>query len=1186
MKLPRISRFNLPFFRNLQAFTAARTTTCAVLVLGFSTFAEGQVFLNPTGDPSAGSSSWAVAGRWSDGLAPSGDKDYVNNVLNQLLRTPNNSTSSTAFAGKSLTISNGATLLHKGAHNTTVTVSDLRLEDGGAVGVVDSGRTLTVDGNIAIGTGGGVFSVTQNLGTTMVIAAPVTGSTPLSKINAGTVRLDGNFSGYNGTFSVTAGGARLNSAFGGSVIASDNTTISGEAMITGNLTLGSGNTALNLTANGATPGSLGTMGDLTLNSVINVSLLDGFPATSAPFTILNYDGVLTGSAANFAIVNAATYRNPVLSVDTPKIITMSIGRESRTWTGENSTVWDINAAENWLEGDKRFFQADDVVFGDTGAGNVVITGVLTPSSITINSSSDYNFTAAAGNLIAGPGSLTKTGTGTASIGGSNTFSGGITVAGGTLRGNGFSQVFGANGQVITVLSGATLDMNGAMTAPRDFNGVIIGAGVGGAGAVVNNGATQGQGLGSLTLTGDAAIGGTAQWDVRPITADVPGKGFVNLAGFTLTKVGANNINFADLTAIADGSIHINEGSLTVARSIFSGAGAINVNSGTSLRFGNYTSGSFEKAINLADDSYIANSGANFTLASPVTVTGNTRIDTPSNSFTIANPITGTGNIEKTGTADLYIQAPIAHGGTTTLTAGRLFINSETSTVIATDTILGTGTLGFGRTGGNINTVYTLSGNSVFQGNFRVLAGIVEVPSVGTLGTLAPDPVDPVNLTLPKTIQMVNRGAGVHLNGTGGDIDLPVGYHFNISNDVPESPAIGNLAGDNTIRGNISINTGGGGGTLTVFGGSLTVTGNVSNVSTPRSVILGGTGGSGKITGVISNGSNSLGVDKNGPNTWILTGENTNSGPVTINGGTLQIGDGGATGTPGSGSVTNHGSLVINRSGELTLAGAISGTGSLTHAGPGLTILNVASSYTGDTLISNGTLSPSAASFDDQSTIRISGEGTLDLFHAQTDTVKSLVIDGVPQAAGLWGRIGSIAALNADFETDFITSDGLLNVTTGGSIATPFEEWAALLELPDGKDGPADDADSDGLTNLQEFAFDGNPLSGANDGKTVVKIAPVAGVPTLTLTLPVRAAVGAFSGGNAISATADGVTYLIEGSGGLATWLLEIDEVTGADATAIQAGLPALNSGWTYRSFRSPGPIATTDAEFLRAGVSE
>ena len=69
-------------------------------------------------------------------------------------------------------------------------------------------------------------------------------------------------------------------------------------------------------------------------------------------------------------------------------------------------------------------------------------------------------------------------------------------------------------------------------------------------------------------------------------------------------------------------------------------------------------------------------------------------------------------------------------------------------------------------------------------------------------------------------------------------------------------------------------------------------------------------------------------------------------------------------------------------------------------------------------------------------------------------------------------------------------------------------------------------------------------------------------------------------------TADGLFYKIQASDDWRAWTLAVTEVTGPDATAIQLGLPALNPGWTYRTFRSPGPVAGDPNEFMRAMISD
>ena len=101
------------------------------------------------------------------------------------------------------------------------------------------------------------------------------------------------------------------------------------------------------------------------------------------------------------------------------------------------------------------------------------------------------------------------------------------------------------------------------------------------------------------------------------------------------------------------------------------------------------------------------------------------------------------------------------------------------------------------------------------------------------------------------------------------------------------------------------------------------------------------------------------VTQIGTGTTILTGSNTYTGGTTISAGTLQLGNGGTTGSI-TGDVTDNGVLAFDRSDSVTFAGAISGTGGVTQIGTGTTILTGNNTYSGGTTISAGTLQAGSA----------------------------------------------------------------------------------------------------------------------------------------------------------------------------------------------------------------------------------
>lgn len=99
------------------------------------------------------------------------------------------------------------------------------------------------------------------------------------------------------------------------------------------------------------------------------------------------------------------------------------------------------------------------------------------------------------------------------------------------------------------------------------------------------------------------------------------------------------------------------------------------------------------------------------------------------------------------------------------------------------------------------------------------------------------------------------------------------------------------------------------------------------------------------------------VRQEGIGTTIFTNVHTYSGATTINKGTLQLGDGGTTGSITSDSiiVNQNGTLAFNRNNEYAYGGIISGKGFVIQQGTGTTIFTNAHTYIGETKIADGIL---------------------------------------------------------------------------------------------------------------------------------------------------------------------------------------------------------------------------------------
>ncbi|MEK7949933.1 beta strand repeat-containing protein [Luteolibacter soli] len=270
-------------------------------------------------------------------------------------------------------------------------------------------------------------------------------------------------------------------------------------------------------------------------------------------------------------------------------------------------------------------------------------------------------------------------------------------------------------------------------------------------------------------------------------------------------------------------------------------------------------------------------------------------------------------------------------------------------------------------------------------------------------------------------------------------------------------------------------------------------------------------------------------------------------------------------------------------GTLTTIDSIDGAGTTVTVNGGTLNLNGTNTYTGDTIVNAGSLSLGIASLPNGADVRLASGVNLNLAFTGTDTIDQLFIGGVEMALGTWGSPTSTATN----KSPLITGTGILNVTTG-PVGGAYDTWATATGLTEANKGKALDPDGDGMSNLGEFAFDSLPLAGASSGKIVSKIATIGGQQVLTLTLPVRTGAVFTGATEKTSQLIDGVVYRIQNSGNLLTFPLEVIEVTGADATAIQAGLPALTpgGGWAYRTFRAAGIVSSATKQFLRAKADE
>ena len=297
----------------------------------------------------------------------------------------------------------------------------------------------------------------------------------------------------------------------------------------------------------------------------------------------------------------------------------------------------------------------------------------------------------------------------------------------------------------------------------------------------------------------------------------------------------------------------------------------------------------------------------------------------------------------------------------------------------------------------------------------------------------------------------------------------------------------------------------------------------------------------------------------------ITGTDTYTGGTTLSSGTLQIGNGGTTGSI-TGNVADNSGLVFDHSDNITFAGVISGSGYLAQYGTGTLTLTNTNTYTYPTKISTGTLALSGSgSIADSIAVYLTG-GTFDISAASgTETIhdlaansgtlvklgtNTLVVDstGTYSSAGVMSGTGGLT-ITASSGGDGLTLSGT-NTFTG---ATTISSGTLALF------GSGSIANSSGVSIASGANFD---ISQTTSGATVNGLTGSGGyvyTGAQTLTVNVASGTDSFAGEISDSGGIHNVTGggLTKTGAGTLTLTGFFDNYTGA--TTISAGTLAVSA---------------------------
>lgn len=808
-------------------------------------------------------------------------------------------------------------------------------------------------------------------------------------------------------------------------------------------------------SNGA--GGIGIVGsnlDLTLNSFVSGGLAgDGFTRAaglqlggSNRLTLGMSGGVIgnvlitSGGSIEFAQGTDTTFAAPIAGAGSIS----KTGSGRLTLTGANSYAGGTSVDGGVLQ------VSSDSNLGAAAGGLIFNGGALattasfdTGRTVTLlgNGEIDVAATTKLGltGVIAGAGSMTKSGTGTLTLSGNNTYTGGTILLGGVVEVASDSNLGASSGGL--TFDGGILATTASFASGRTVTllvdgqiNVASGTELTLTGVLTGTGSIYNIGGGTLTLSGtnNYTGGTTINTGVLEVSSDSNlGASSSNLTfnGGTLATTASFDIGRA-ITLSANGEIDVATGTELGLTGVVTGAGALTKSGAGTLKLsGNnsYTGGtiinngvvSVSDVGNLGAGGITFNGGAlattaNFNIGNAILLSTNGAIDVATGTeFGVTGVVSGTGSITKTGAGTLRLSANNTYSGGTVLNGGSLEVSTNDSlgalsgalnfnggtlaTTASFDTArsitlsgngafnVATGTE-FGLTGtvsgaGSLIKsgagTLTLSGTNTYVGGTAINGGLLEVSSDNNLG--ASSGGLSFNGGTLATTASFDTSRMLMLSGTG-TIDVASGTELGLTAAVTGG---GNLVkrGAGTLR--LDNGTNAYGNTIveagTLLGNASSFAGNISNAG----LVVFDQASDETFAGDIGNLSAVNGtLVKRGAGDLVLTGSSWLD--WSIDAGALTTA---AQRFAGDAFIDANGTLIFDQATNGNYGGAFTGSGDFVKAGTGAMLYNGDSgSYSGVTTVSGGKLivgtdkahagAVFGGSFDIASGATLGGHGTV------------------------------------------------------------------------------------------------------------------------------------------------------------------------------------------------------------------